>query len=38
MNRLPKEPVDDPSLEVLKDRLGGVLGNLVWWEVEQDGP
>ena len=31
--RLPREAVDAPSLEVLKARLDGALGNLVWWEV-----
>jgi len=29
-NRLPREAVDDPSLEVFKARLGGALSNLVW--------
>ncbi|KFQ01129.1 hypothetical protein N330_09033, partial [Leptosomus discolor] len=28
-NRLPKEVVDAPSLEVFKTRLDGALGNLV---------
>jgi len=32
-HRLPREVVDAPSLEVLKARLDGALGNLVWWEV-----
>ena len=32
-HRLPSEAVDAPSLEVLKARLDGALGNLVWWEV-----
>ena len=32
-HRLPKKAVDAPSLEVLKARLDGALGNLVWWEV-----
>ena len=32
-NRLPKEAVDAPSLEVFKIRLDGVLGNLVWYQV-----
>ena len=32
-HRLPREAVDAPSLEVLKARLDGALGNLVWWEV-----
>lgn len=27
--RLPREPVHDPSLEVFKDRLDGILCNLV---------
>ena len=31
--RLPREAVDAPSLEVLKARLDGALGNLVWREV-----
>ena len=30
-NRLPKEVVDAPSLEALKDRLDVALGSLVWW-------
>ena len=29
-NRLPREVVDAPSLEVFKARLGGALGSLVW--------
>ena len=28
-NRLPREVVNAPSLEVFKARLGGALGNLV---------
>ncbi len=28
-NRLPREDVDAPSLEVFKTRLDGALGNLV---------
>ena len=28
-NRLPREVVESPSLEVLKTRLDGALGNLV---------
>ena len=28
-NRLPREAVDTPSLEVFKARLNGTLGNLV---------
>ena len=32
-NRLPREAVDAPSLEVFKARLDGALSNLVWWEV-----
>ena len=32
-NRLPREAVDAPSLEVFKVRLDGALGSLVWWEV-----
>ena len=30
---MPREAVDALSLEVLKARLDGALGNLVWWEV-----
>jgi len=30
---LPREAVDAPSLEVLKARLDGAFGNLVWWKV-----
>jgi len=29
--RLPKKAVDAPYLEVLKARLDGALGNLIWW-------
>ena len=32
-HRLPREAVGAPSLEVLKARLDGALGRLVWWEV-----
>jgi len=32
-NRLPREAVDAPSLEVFKARLDGALSNLVWWKV-----
>ncbi|PKU32181.1 hypothetical protein llap_17513 [Limosa lapponica baueri] len=32
-NRLPREVVDAPSLEVYETRLDGALSNLVWWEV-----
>lgn len=32
-HRLPREAVDAPSLEVLKARLDGALGSLVWWDV-----
>ena len=28
-NRLPRDVIDDPSLEVFKARLDGALGNLV---------
>ncbi|PKU38782.1 hypothetical protein llap_10915 [Limosa lapponica baueri] len=34
-NRVPREAVDAPSLEVSKIRLDGALSNLVWWEVSQ---
>ena len=30
-HRLPREVVAAPSLEVLKAKLGGVLGSLIWW-------
>ena len=30
-NRLPREVVDAPSLEVFKARLDGALGNSVWY-------
>jgi len=30
-NRLPREVVVAPSLEVVKARLDGALGNLVWY-------
>jgi len=32
-NRLPREHVDAPSLEVFKARLDGALSNLVYWKV-----
>ena len=32
-NRLPREAVDVPSLEVFKARLDGALNNLLWWKV-----
>ena len=32
-NRLPSEVIDTCSLEALKPRLDGALGNLVWWEL-----
>ena len=32
-NKLLREVVDAPSLEVLKARLDGALSNLVWWKV-----
>ena len=31
-NRLPREVVDAPSLEVFKARLDGALSNLVYWK------
>jgi len=30
--QLPREAVGAPSLEALKARLDGALGNLSWWE------
>jgi len=30
-NRLPREAVDAPSLEVFMVRLDGALGSLVWY-------
>ena len=32
-NRLPREVVADPSLEVFKARLDGALSNLTYWKV-----
>jgi len=32
-NRLPREAVAAPSLEVFKASLDGALSNLVWWKV-----
>ena len=32
-HRLPREAVDNPSLEVPKARLDGALGSLSWWVV-----
>jgi len=31
-DRLPREIVDAPSLEVFKARLDETLSNLVWWK------
>jgi len=31
-NRLPKDSVDTPALEVFKASLDVALGNLVWWK------
>ena len=36
-SRLPREPVNTPSLEALKDRLDRAVSNLVWWEVSLQG-
>jgi len=30
-NRLPREGVDTPFLEVFKARLDGALGSLIWY-------
>ena len=30
---LPREVVDDPSMEAFKARLNGALGSLIWWVV-----
>jgi len=32
-NRLPREAVAAPSLEMFKARLDGALSTLVWWKV-----
>ena len=32
-NRLPREVLDVPSLEVFKARLDRALSDLIWWEV-----
>ena len=32
-NRLPREAVDAPSLEVFKVRLNGALGSMVWYQI-----
>jgi len=32
-DRLPREAVDAPSLEVFKTRLDGALSNLGWWKM-----
>ena len=32
-NKLPREVVDAPSLEVFKARLDGALGSLGWYEM-----
>jgi len=34
---LPKEAVDTSSLDVLKARLDGALGSLIWWEATSSG-
>ena len=31
LEKLPREAVDAPYLEVFKDRLDGALGSLVWY-------
>jgi len=33
LNRLPREIVNAPSLEVFKARMDGTLSNLVWWKM-----
>ena len=35
-NRLPREAVDAPSLEVFKVRLDEALANLIYWGLELD--
>jgi len=30
-NKIPREVVDAPSLEMFKVRLDGALSNLIWW-------
>ena len=32
-NRLPREAVAAPSLEVFKARVDGALSSLVWWKM-----
>ena len=32
LHRLSSEVMDAPSLQVLKARLDGALGSLIWWE------
>ena len=32
-NKLPREAVDAPSLEVFKAILDGALGSLIWWVI-----
>ena len=32
-NRLPREAVDAPTLEVFKARLDWALGSLIWYEM-----
>jgi len=32
-NRLPRQVVDAPSLELFKARLDGALSNPVWWKM-----
>jgi len=32
-NRLPREAVAAPFLDVFKARLGRALSNLVWWKI-----
>ena len=36
-SKLHREVVDAPSPEVLKARLDGALGSLIWWEATSSG-
>lgn len=36
-NKIPRDVVDIPSLEVFKAKLDGTLSNMVWWNAHSRG-